>query len=325
MAPSAQADDQTHETKKTPLQLLSQGVCLPGIPKHPTFEPHRKWLLEQMALAFRVFARKDYTDGLAGHISVRDPENPHTFWTNPLAVHFGLLKASDMILVDYKGVPIGGLFSFLSAPKPSRIRAEKFLAGNMSRPANAAGFLIHSAVHKARPDVIAACHTHSPHGMAWSAFGKPLEMITQDASYLYGEAQAVYQDFGGVVLTEEEGDRIGAALGTPQVEPSCMADMLTPSLPKGPKGKGMILQNHGLFTVGTTVEEACFLMTLMERACQCQLLAEGAAANGLPKVYVPEASAKYTFENSSDPETLYWEGRPDLDYEEYMCQGQHRG
>lgn len=99
----------------------------------------------------------------------------------------------------------------------------------MSRPANAAGFLIHSAVHKARPDVIAACHTHSPHGMAWSAFGRPLEMLTQDAAYLYGDAQAVYkvrtiststsiptysaQDFGGVVLTEEEGDRIGAAIG----------------------------------------------------------------------------------------------------------------
>ncbi|WQF85539.1 Putative class II aldolase/adducin [Colletotrichum destructivum] len=275
---------EAQQAGKTPLQLLSQGTCLPGIPQHPTFAAHRQWLLEQMALAFRVFARKGYTDGLAGHISVRDPENPHTFWTNPLAVHFGLLKASDMILVDYAGKPIGG---------------------NMSRPANAAGFLIHSAVRRARPDVIAACHTHSPHGMAWSAFGRPLEMITQDAAYLYGDAQAVYQDFGGVVLTEEEGERIGAALG--------------------PRGKGMILQNHGLLTVGTTVEEACFLMTLMERACQCQLLAEAAAANGLRKVLVPDASAKYTFENSSDPETLYWEGRPDLQYEEHKSKGEHRG
>lgn len=62
---------------------------------------------------------------MAGHISVRDPENPHTFWTNPLGVHFGLLKASDMILVDYDGNAIGG---------------------NRSRPANAAGFLIHSGM-----------------------------------------------------------------------------------------------------------------------------------------------------------------------------------
>lgn len=72
---------EAQQAGKTPLQLLSQGTCLPGIPQHPTFAAHRQWLLEQMALAFRVFARKGYTDGLAGHISVRDPENPHTFWT----------------------------------------------------------------------------------------------------------------------------------------------------------------------------------------------------------------------------------------------------
>ncbi|USW52097.1 Putative class II aldolase/adducin [Septoria linicola] len=268
---------------KTPLELISQGVCLPGIPQHPTFAKQRHWLLKRMALAFRVFARKGYTDGMAGHISVRDPEHPHTFWTNPLAKHFALLKASDMILVDYAGKPIGG---------------------NMSRPANAAGFLIHSAVHKVRPDVIAACHTHSPHGMAWSSFARTLEMLNQDIAYLYGDAQAVHKDFGGVVLTDEEGEQIASALG--------------------PNGKGMTLRNHGLFTVGTTVEEASFLMTLMERACQCQLLAEATAANGIPKVYVPEESAKYTFENSSDTETLYWEGYPDLEYGEAMCGGEHK-
>lgn len=67
--------------KKSPLELLSQGVCLPGIPQHPTFGEHRQWMLEKMALAFRMFARKGYTAGLAGHISVRDPEWPHAFWT----------------------------------------------------------------------------------------------------------------------------------------------------------------------------------------------------------------------------------------------------
>ena len=139
------------EKKKTALEMISQGTCLPGIPPHVSFAAHRQWMLEHMALAFRVFARKGYCEGMAGHISVRDPENPHTFWTNPLGRHFGLLKASDMILVDYDGKAIGG---------------------NMSRPANAAGFLIHSAVHKAREDVVAACHTHSPAGKAWSAFAR---------------------------------------------------------------------------------------------------------------------------------------------------------
>lgn len=63
----------------------------------------------------------------------------------------------------------------------------------------------------------------------------------------------------------------------------------------------------------------------MERACQCQLLAEAAAANGIPKLYLSDESARYTFENSSDPETLYWEGQPDLEYEDFMCNGAHKG
>lgn len=62
----------------------------------------------------------------------------------------------------------------------------------MSRLTNAAGSLIHAPVHKARPDVVAACHTHSIHGMAWSSFARPVEILSQDAAYLYGKAQAVY-------------------------------------------------------------------------------------------------------------------------------------
>lgn len=289
MAPSAIAADEDstnrtmHKPEKSPLQLISQGVCLPGIPTFPSFAQHRQWQLEKMALAFRVFARKGYTEGMSGHISVRDPEFPEQFWTNPLSKHFGLLKASDMILVDYDGRPVGG---------------------NTRLPANAAGFLIHSAVHKARPDVVAACHTHSPYGKAWSTFARPLEMLNQDVTYFYGDAQAVYTEFGGVVFDEKEGRRLAAALG--------------------PKGKGMILRNHGLLTVGSTVDEACYLYTLMERCCQVQLLAEAAAANGLPKVYVPDEAAKYTFECASDPEALYWEAQPDMEYEAEMCKGMHR-
>lgn len=166
---------QQRETKKSALELISQGQTLPGIPTHVSFHEHRQWILSKMALAFRIFARKGYTEGMSGHISVRDPENPHTFWTNPLSKHFGLLKASDMILVNYDGQAIGG---------------------NRSLPANAAGFLIHSAVHKARPDVAAACHTHSVYGKAWSAFARPLEMLNQDVTYFYGDAQAVYKVSG---------------------------------------------------------------------------------------------------------------------------------
>jgi len=111
------------------------------------------------------------------------------------------------------------------------------------------------------------------------------------------------QEFNGVVFTPSEGARLAAALG--------------------PKGKGLILRNHGLLTVGGTVDEACYLYTLMERSCQVQLLAEAAAATGLPKVYVPDEAARYTFEAASDPEALYWEAQPDMEWEAEMGGGRH--
>ncbi|KAF2028880.1 arad-like aldolase/epimerase [Setomelanomma holmii] len=268
------------EKELTPLQAISQGVCLPGIPLFSSYDKHRAWILSHMAGAFRVFARKGFTEGMSGHISVRDPEHPHTFWTNPLGKHFAMLKASDMVLVDYDGKVVGG---------------------NKTRPANAAGFLIHSAVHKTRPDVAAACHCHGKAGKAWSAFARKLDMINQDVTYFYGDAQAVYNEFGGVVFSEEEGARLAAALGS--------------------KGKGLILRNHGLLTVGGTVDEAAYLYTLMERSCEIQLMVEAAAANGIPKVLVDDEAAAYTFKMASDPESLYWEFQPDLEYEVKMSNG----
>ncbi|KAF4811790.1 Meiotically up-regulated gene 14 protein [Colletotrichum siamense] len=182
-----------HELKnKTPLQAMSHGdVVLAGIPRHPNFQSHRQWQLEHMAAAFRHWYREGYIEGMSGHISVRDPEFPNAFWTNPLGRHFGLLKVSDMILVGLDGAVLGG----------SRA------------PPNTAGFLIHASVHKARPDAHAVCHSHSVHGKAWSVFGRRLEMLTQDACKFRRDAHSVYNSYGGVVLGSEEGDRIAAALG----------------------------------------------------------------------------------------------------------------
>lgn len=285
---ASQADIDTNACKRaekseTALMALSHGVTLPGIPVFPSYTEQRRHQLEHMAGAFRVFARKGYGEGMAGHISMRDPENSHTFWTNPLGRAFGLMRASDLVLVDYDGNAIGG---------------------NMSRPANRAGFLIHRALHLARPDVHAACHMHSPYGKAWSTFARPLEMINQDACVFYGDAQRVYKEFGGVVLDEAEGRRLADALGT--------------------EGKVMVLANHGLLTVGGSVDEAAYLFTLLERGCQVQLLVEAAAANGIPKQLVHDASAAYTFKMTSDPESLYREFQPDLEMEHMLCRDDFR-
>lgn len=78
MAPSIDND-----AKLTGLAALSQGTPLPGVPKFKNFEMQREYMLNHMAGAFRVFARHGFVEGMAGHISMRDPENPDLFWTNP--------------------------------------------------------------------------------------------------------------------------------------------------------------------------------------------------------------------------------------------------
>jgi ribulose-5-phosphate 4-epimerase/fuculose-1-phosphate aldolase len=121
---------------------------------------------------------------------------------------------------------------------------------------NPAGFAIHSQVHHARPDVVAVAHTHSTYGRAWSTLGRLLDPLTQDACAFY-EHHEVFDGFDGVVLDAEEGKRIAGRLGA---------------------GKAVILRNHGLLTVGGSVQEAAWWFIAMERCCQVQLLAEAAGS-----------------------------------------------
>jgi ribulose-5-phosphate 4-epimerase/fuculose-1-phosphate aldolase len=142
-------------------------------------------------------------------------------------------------------------------------------------PINAAAFAIHSAIHQARPDVHAACHAHSVYGKAWSVFGKELDMMTQDSLRFY-RSHAVYEQFGGAVLDREEGRRIATCLG---------------------EGKAVILQNHGLLTVGRSVDEAAFWFLSLDKTCQAQLLADArSAGNGYAKRLISEEEAAYTYE-----------------------------
>ena len=131
-----------------------------------------------------------------------------------------------------------------------RVRGDLFVG----RHANRAAFAIHSRVHAARPDVVAAAHTHSMYGKAWSSLGRLLDPINQDVCSFF-EDHAIFEDFTGVVLDPSEGDRLAKILGD---------------------SKAIILQNHGLLTVGQTVDAAAWWYLKMERSCQAQLLAEAA-------------------------------------------------
>ncbi|OBT56276.1 hypothetical protein VE04_02500 [Pseudogymnoascus sp. 24MN13] len=255
--PSKQAPHVHGSEEKTPLQAISHGILMDGIPTFSSPAEHRKHILIHTAATFRDFARKGFTEGQAGHISVRDPEFEDYIWMNPLGRHFGLMTAGDMICLDmHTGAVVGG---------------------NNTRPADAAGFQIHSAIHKARPDVAAICHAHSDAGRAASA-------------------HAVYAEYGGIVFAEEEGRNIARALGE--------------------GNKGVILMNHGLLTVGHTVDEAGYMFGLLGRgeARQLDRGAAGAGNPGLKRNIISDEEAAYNMKMASEKHVLYREAQPDLDY-----------
>jgi len=213
------------------------------LPTFASVEEERRHRKERLAASFRLFGRFGFDEGVAGHITARDPELLDHFWVNPLGVNFSHIRVSDLILVNDHGEIVEG-------------------DGLLNR----AAFAIHSQVHAARPDVIAAAHSHSIYGKSWSALARLLDPLTQDACAFYDD-HALFDDYTGVVLDLEEGKRIGHALGG---------------------GKAVILRNHGLLTVGHSVDEAVWWFITMERSCQAQLLAEAA---GTPVLIDPAAAA----------------------------------
>ena len=152
------------------------GFPLPQPPVFATPGEERLHRKQRLAAAFRLFSRFGFDEGVAGHITARDPEFPDTFWVNPFGVHFSQIKVSNLIRCDHHGDVVEG-----------------------NHPVNRAAFAIHSNIHKARPDADAAAHSHSTFGRAWSALGRPLDPITQDSCAFFGD-HAVYDDFGGVVV-----------------------------------------------------------------------------------------------------------------------------
>jgi len=200
----------------------------------------RKDRKEKLAAALRLVGKFGFDEGVAGHITVRDPGKTDHFWVNPMGKSFKQMKVSDLLLVSHEGEVVEG---------------EGLL--------NRAAFTIHSQIHMAHPEVVAAAHSHSVYGKAWSSLGRLLDPITQDSCAFYND-HVLFDDFRGVVLDTSEGEKLAAVLGD---------------------NKAIILQNHGLLTVGESVDEAAWWYITMERSCQSQLLAEAA---GTPKLITPE-------------------------------------
>jgi len=233
-------------------------------PQPPTFDEvtaerlHRK---QRLAAAFRLFAKFGFSEGIAGHITARDPEFTDHFWVNPIGTHFGHICVSNLLLVNAVGEVVKG-----------------------SRPVNQAAFAIHSQIHEARPEIIAAAHAHSLYGKTWSTLGRLLDPLTQDSCAFYQD-HALFNDYTGVVLHTSEGKRLAAALGDK---------------------KAIILRNHGILSVGHTVDETAWWYISLERCCQVQLLAESA---GKPHI-IDHETATLTYSQVGSPANGWFSFQP---------------
>ncbi|KAF2744032.1 class II aldolase/adducin domain-containing protein [Sporormia fimetaria CBS 119925] len=245
--------------------------AFPGPPKFDDPYKEREYLKGRLAAAFRIFGKYGFDEGVAGHITLRDPVDPTTFWVNPFGVAFSLMKASDLILVNHAGEVIDG--------GPCRLL-------------NTAAYMIHAAIHTARPDVNAAAHSHSIYGRAFCALGRKLDTITQDSCAFHND-HVLYESFNGVVLAEEEGKNIATALGDK---------------------KAALLQNHGLLTCGGTVEEAVFWFMSLDKCCQAQMLADAAAGGrGGETVKIGEEEAQFTYKTVGTPLAGWFSAKPLFD------------
>jgi ribulose-5-phosphate 4-epimerase/fuculose-1-phosphate aldolase len=184
-----------------------------------------------LAACYRLIAMHGWDDLVFTHVSARVPGPDEHFLINAYGLLFEEMTASSLVKVDLSGEKV------LDAPY--------FI--------NPAGFIIHSAVHEARPDVGCVLHTHTKAGVAVSSQEAGLLPISQVS--LFPLASVGYHDYEGVALNPHEKPRLVADLGDKT---------------------NLILRNHGLLTAAATIPDAFLAMYVLETACQTQLLAQAA-------------------------------------------------
>jgi ribulose-5-phosphate 4-epimerase/fuculose-1-phosphate aldolase len=204
------------------------------LPVFTTVDEERQARKRMLVAGLHILAAMDMEEGVAGHVTARDPEHPDSFWVNPFGRYFAAVSVEDLLLVDHDGNVLEG-----------------------DGTVNPAGYEIHSAVHRIRPDVVSCAHTHSTHGMALSSLSTKLLPLTQSAAAFF-EDHAVLDEYP----TADVGRRVAEALAS---------------------YKAVILAHHGLLTVGSSVESCISWLVTMEHQAQVQLLAMAAGdARSLP-------------------------------------------
>ncbi|MFP2872831.1 class II aldolase/adducin family protein [Acetobacter tropicalis] len=236
--------------------------------------PTEQALREELAAAYRLMALFNMTDLVYTHLSVRLPGESHRYLVNPYGLLFEEITASSLVIVDADGQP----------------RQET------SWPVNPAGFVIHSAIHRSRPDAACVMHSHTVAGMVVAAQDQKILPLNQMNIEFYGAVG--FHGYEGIAADDNlsERERLVRDLGN-----HC----------------GLILQNHGLLTVGATVAQAFYRMYYMEQACRIQIAAQ---ATGVP-LHIPSEEkilrTKKQFDDDPDQGQLIWQAlRRKLDREQ---------
>ena len=206
---------------------------------------------KELAACYRLADMFGFSDIIWNHITAKIPDTEH-FLINRFGLRYDEVTASNLITLDVDGniIDAGGAVS--------------------DDDVNVTGFVIHSAVHAARPDVACVMHSHCQAGLVVSVLKEGLLAMIQDAMPIYGHV--AYHDYEGLSTDLSERQRLAANLGS---------------------NMAMIMRNHGLMTCGKTVGEAFMTIYYLECACkvQMQVLATG-QAYGLPSAELSEQAAE---------------------------------
>lgn len=214
----------------------------------------------ELAACYRLVAHFRMTDWIYNHISARLPGSHDHYLINPFGLLYEEVSASNLVKVDVEGR----------------------LVEDVGFDVNPAAFVIHGAIHEARPDVGCILHTHTAAGVGVASQKHGLLPISQHAFKIYG--RIAYHDFEGIALDTDEQQRLVADIGDKDV---------------------LILRNHGLLTMGRTVAEAFELMFFLERSCQIQI---AALAGGSDVIHPPAEVSKRTCEQFAGDDS-YVQGR----------------
>ncbi len=197
-----------------------------------------------LAAAYQLAAIFKWTDLIYTHFSARVP-GTEDFLINPYGMMFDEITASNLVKIDLDG---------------------KVQDDPLGMGVNEAGFVIHSCMHAARPEINCVIHTHTRAAVAVSAMKCGLLPISQHAMRV--QAEITYHDYEGVALYDEEKERMARDLGK--------------------SSKAMILRNHGVLALGETVREAFEIMYYLDCACQIQV---DACAGGMHNVQLMSEQA----------------------------------